>query len=125
MTVAKIDLVAGEIPILDVAPFLAGEPGATARLAAQLRWAFQHVGFYYLRGHGIDRALIADTFAAAAKLHALPMEQKLALKVDEHNIGYLPMGTGGYSARGRPPSRNAQSRAIWDGPSSGSKTRRY
>lgn len=105
MTVAKIDLVAGEIPILDVAPFLAGEPGAAARLAAQLRWAFEHVGFYYLRGHGIDPALIADTFAAAADLHALPMERKLALKVDEHNIGYLPMSAR-YGASGRPPSRN-------------------
>ena len=105
MTDATCELVAGEIPILDVAPFLAGEPGARARLAAQLRWAFENVGFYYLRGHGIDSRLIEATYAAAAALHALPMERKLALKVDEHNIGYLPMSTG-YGARGRPPSQN-------------------
>lgn len=104
MTAAKIDLVAGEIPILDVAPYLAGEPGAAARLAAQLRWALEHVGFYYLRGHGIDPALIDATFAAAAALHAQPMDRKLALEVDEHNIGYLPMSSG--YGRGRPPSRN-------------------
>jgi len=61
------ELAAGTIPLLDVAPYLAGRPGARQRLGAELRWAFEHVGFYYLRGHGISRSLIDATFAQAAR----------------------------------------------------------
>src|SRR5215467_2888727 len=99
------ELVANTIPLLDVAPYLAGEPGARERLGAELRWAFENVGFYYLRGHGIPPSLIDATFAQAARFHALPMEQKLAVTINEENVGYLPMRAGQFP--GRPPSRNA------------------
>ena len=36
---ARPELIASTIPILDVAPYLAGEPGARKRLGAELRWA--------------------------------------------------------------------------------------
>ena len=36
---------------------------ARSRLGAELRWAFENVGFYYLRGHGIPQPLIDATFA--------------------------------------------------------------
>jgi isopenicillin N synthase-like dioxygenase len=108
-TVAPPDMVDGVIPLLDVGPFLAGEAGAHERLGAQLRFAFEHVGFYYLRGHGVPQSLIDATFSAAARFHAQPLEQKLAVQVNEHNIGYLPMGGNagrGTSFSGRKPSRN-------------------
>src|SRR5215470_19957351 len=88
------ELIAGAIPILDVAPYLAGEPGARERLGAELRWAFEKVGFYYLRGHGIPQSLIDATFAQAARFHALPMKEKLAIAVNADNVGYLPMRVG-------------------------------
>src|SRR5215470_9180969 len=69
-------LIADAIPLLDVSAYLAGEPAAIEPLAAELRWAFEHVGFYYLRGHGIDRSLIETTYAAAACFHGQPMEKK-------------------------------------------------
>jgi isopenicillin N synthase-like dioxygenase len=97
--------VAGTIPLLDVAPYLAGHAGALERLGAELRWAFENVGFYYLRGHGIPPSLIDATFAQAARFHALPMEAKLAVKVNEDNVGCLPMRVGQFP--GRQPSRNA------------------
>src|SRR5262245_50550945 len=40
------ELVAGTLPLLDVEPYLAGEAGALERLGAELRWAFENVGFY-------------------------------------------------------------------------------
>ena len=98
------ELIADAIPLLDVSAYLAGDHRALQPLAAELRWAFENVGFYYLRGHGIDRALIDATYDAAARFHAQPMEKKLALRTDEHNIGYLPM-VGGQAAHGR-RSRN-------------------
>jgi isopenicillin N synthase-like dioxygenase len=99
------ELVADTIPLLDVAPYLAGAPGALDRLGAELRWAFDNVGFYYLRGHGIPPSLIDATFAQAARFHALPMEEKLAVAVNADNVGYLPMKVGQFP--GRAPSRNA------------------
>ncbi len=99
------ELVGGAIPLLDVAPYLAGRPRARENLGAELRWAFENVGFYYLRGHGIPQSLIDATFAQAARFHALPLEAKLAVKVNEDNVGYLPMRIGQFP--GRPPSRNA------------------
>jgi isopenicillin N synthase-like dioxygenase len=106
---ASPSMIDGEIPLIDVAAYLAGEPGAAERAAAQLRFAFEKVGFYYLAGHGVPKALIEATYAEAARFHAQPMEQKLALKVDEHNIGYMPIGrmpTTNTARQGRKPSQN-------------------
>lgn len=102
-------MIGGEIPLIDVADYLAGKPGAAARAAAQLRYAFENVGFYYLAGHGVAQKMIDDTYAAAARFHAQPMEAKLAVKVDEHNIGYMPIATKAppnAAAQGKKPSQN-------------------
>ena len=80
-----------EIPILDLGPYLAGAPGAAERLGRELREAFTHIGFYFIRNHGVDEALIRRVFSAAERFHALPLEAKLALKINEHNIGYLAL----------------------------------
>jgi isopenicillin N synthase-like dioxygenase len=80
-------MVGGEIPLIDVADFLAGKSGAAEKAAIELRYAFENVGFYYLAGHGVPQALIDAQYAAAARFHAQPMEDKLKLKVNEHTIG--------------------------------------
>jgi isopenicillin N synthase-like dioxygenase len=80
------------IPILDVTRYFAGDTADLPRLGAQLRDAFENVGFYYLRGHGVPRSLIHAAFAQCERFHAQPMEQKLAVRINEHNIGYMAMG---------------------------------
>src|SRR5215211_6092783 len=80
-----------ELPVLDLGPMRDGAPAALEALAAQLETAFTEYGFYFVRGHGVPEGLLAETFAAAERFHAMPLERKLALKIDEHNIGYLPM----------------------------------
>ena len=102
-------LVGGEIPLIDVSGFLAGTPGAAEIAAQQLRYAFENVGFYYLAGHGVPQALIDTAYAEAARFHALPTEAKLAVKVDEHNIGYMPIAQKAppnAAAQGKKPSQN-------------------
>ncbi len=84
-------VVGEEIPILDLGPYLAGEPGALERLGAELRHAFQEIGFYFIRNHGVPQHLVDTVFEAAARFHAQPMDAKAALKINEHNIGYLGM----------------------------------
>ena len=80
-----------ELPVLDLGPMRDGAPGALGVFAAELRAAFTEYGFYFVRNHGVPEDLLAETFAAAERFHNMPLERKLALKIDEHNIGYLPM----------------------------------
>ena len=83
-----------EIPILDLGRLRAGTPGAQEELAAQLLHVFEHVGFYYIVNHGVPQTLIDDAFAAAKRFHAQPLEKKLEIRLNEFNIGYLPMRGG-------------------------------
>ena len=85
------------IPILEVSDFLAGVPGARERLAAELRQALEQVGFYYIHGHGVSQALIDDVFAQCARFHARPLAEKMAIRGNEHNVGYMPVN--GYVSR--------------------------
>lgn len=87
-----MNLADGRIPVLDIAPTLAGQPGAAEALAEQVARTCEDTGFLVLSGHGIDPALPAGCFAAAARFFALPEEEKLALKVGALNIGFLPTG---------------------------------
>jgi isopenicillin N synthase-like dioxygenase len=102
-------MIGSEIPLIDVSGFLAGRPDAAKRAAAELRFAFEKVGFYYLAGHGVPQPLIDATYDAAARFHAQPLEAKLAVKVDEHNIGYMPIARKpppNAAAQGKKPSQN-------------------
>jgi len=81
----------GAIPIIDIGNYLAGKPGALDQAAAELRFALENVGFYIIRGHGVPQEQIDGAFAAAAAFHAQPIEVKMALKINHHNVGYLPM----------------------------------
>ena len=80
-----------EIPILDLAPYLAGQPGALERLAGELRRAFVHIGFYFIKGHGVPQSLCDQVFAETARFHARPLDEKMKVKRNQHNVGYLPM----------------------------------
>jgi isopenicillin N synthase-like dioxygenase len=79
------------VPVIDIAGFLAGKPGALAATAAELQNAQENVGFYVLTGHGIDQALIDGVFEQTARFHAQPLDQKLALKANKDNVGYMPV----------------------------------
>ena len=61
------------------------------RVAADLAHACEKVGFFYALNHGVPDDTIERAFAASRRFHALPLEQKLALRLDDNNIGYLPI----------------------------------
>ncbi len=79
------------IPVLDVSDFLDGKPGALEPLSQALRDAMENIGFYFLCGHDVPQSLIDDVFAACARFHAQSLEAKLALRANEHNVGYMPV----------------------------------
>ena len=89
--VKDTDAISELIPVVDFGPWFAGEPGALQTLATQLRHACENVGFLYAANHGVPQTVIDRAFAASKRFHALPLEEKLKLKLNENNIGYLPM----------------------------------
>ena len=80
-----------EIPVIDIAGVLAGDADALQACAVELRHAYEDVGFWFLEGHDVPQALIDEVFAQVARFHAQPLEEKLKLRINEHNIGYLAM----------------------------------
>jgi isopenicillin N synthase-like dioxygenase len=82
----------GRIPVLDIGPFLGGQPSAREALADQVARSFEDTGFLVISNHGIDQALIDNTFVAASAFFDRDDDFKLPLKVGDLNIGYLPYG---------------------------------
>ena len=80
------------IPVIDIGPYRADVPGALATAATELRQALEGLGFFILINHGVPTELIARTFAAARRFHAQPLDAKMALRMNEHNNGYMAMG---------------------------------
>lgn len=78
------------IPIIDLGPFLAEEPGAVHTTANEMRDALERIGFFFIINHGIPKSLRDRLVEATARFYDLPLEQKMALKVNEEGNGYVP-----------------------------------
>jgi isopenicillin N synthase-like dioxygenase len=79
------------IPVFDLGPHLAGAPRAISRTAEELHFALTEIGFYFIVNHGVPPEQIDTVFRQAARFHALPLQKQLEVKLDRHNVGYLPM----------------------------------
>lgn len=78
-------------PVLDLADYIAGAPGARERLGRQLRHALENIGFLLVMNHGVPQSMIDGIFVEAAHFHALPVATKMALRMQKGaGIGYLP-----------------------------------
>ena len=92
LAVKNVEEATRDIPVIDFDPaFEPGDPADIEVVAHQVKRASETVGFFYLAGHGVPDAVVAEAFAASREFHALPAEEKLALKLNESNIGYLPL----------------------------------
>ena len=80
------------IPVIDLGAYLAGAPGALDATARAVRDALETVGFLIIVNHGVSPELIARTFAEAKRFHDQPMDAKMALRMNEHNNGYMALG---------------------------------
>ncbi len=82
------------LPVLDLEPYLQDVPGAREQLAADLHDALTQVGFFFIVNHGIPQDLIDRVFNQAARFHELPLDEKVALKRNAANAGYVALGGG-------------------------------
>jgi isopenicillin N synthase-like dioxygenase len=89
--VRDVDAVTRTIPLIDCGPAFRTDPGGLEAVARSVRQASERVGFFYLAGHGVSPATIEAAFAASREFHALPLDDKMRLKINENNIGYLAL----------------------------------
>jgi isopenicillin N synthase-like dioxygenase len=82
------------IPIVDLAG-LADDASAEARgvTVAALKEALETSGFAYLAQHGVSEDLVERMRQMNMAFHALPMEEKMALRINEFHRGYMPMSS--------------------------------
>lgn len=67
---------AESVPIIDIAPFLSGNPEAKAKVADAVGAACREIGFFAISGHGVKRDIIEDIREAAHAYFELPEEIK-------------------------------------------------
>lgn len=84
------DATVENFPILDMADYVAGKPGALEALAETLRHACENVGFMVAINHGVAQAQIDAMFAWAARFHAQKLDAKMKLAMGSNFVGYLP-----------------------------------
>ncbi|MGH6953828.1 MAG: isopenicillin N synthase family dioxygenase [Alphaproteobacteria bacterium] len=84
------------VPMIEIGPYLAGGPAERRAVARQVAAAAEHVGFFYVRGHGVPEAVIERAFAASRRFFALPLEEKRAvdIAITPNHRGYM----GAYGA---------------------------
>ena len=82
------------VPVIDIAPYLAGTPEGKRRVAAQLGRACREIGFYVIVGHGVDPALVDQVEAVSREFFDLSIDEKMKL-----HVGNAP-GAVGYAAIG-------------------------
>ena len=88
-----MDAAVAQIPVIDFGPYFAGESGALETLGAEVRHACETTGFLYIKNHGVPQDLIDRAFAESRRFHALPLEEKRKLELDQYNVGYLEINT--------------------------------
>jgi isopenicillin N synthase-like dioxygenase len=81
--------VQSELPVIDVSCLWnSGSDKALVDLGKQIYTACRAAGFFYIANHGVEPALIADAFEANRRFHALPVEEKLRIRLNRWHRGY-------------------------------------
>ncbi|WP_420232670.1 2-oxoglutarate and iron-dependent oxygenase domain-containing protein [Pseudomonas sp. ABY48] len=83
------------LPIIDISPLYGDEPGAWQTVAEQIDRACRQWGFFYIKGHPISAARIAEVLDRAQHFFALPVEEKLKIDITQtrHHRGYGAVAT--------------------------------
>ena len=82
----------GHVPIIDIAPAIAGQDGADS-VAADIRAACEEVGFFLITGHGVPAETIEACATAARDFFDLPLDRRMAVAMPYkgYPYGYAPM----------------------------------
>jgi len=81
-----------DIPVIDIGGLRTGTRTAVDGVAAEMLAAAEHLGFFYVRGHGVEPALLTRAEDAARRFFALPQSRKLEVAIDHRHRGFLRVG---------------------------------
>ncbi len=86
------------IPVIDIAPFLAGgaaSPAAAQAVVDAVRDACEQIGFFVVTGHGVPQSAVDRVVGNAIEFFDLPPAHKLRVKKPEgpDSKGYASQGT--------------------------------
>jgi isopenicillin N synthase-like dioxygenase len=98
------------IPVIDIAPLGDGSHAGLAHVAGEMLAAAEASGFFYIRNHGIDQALIDSVFAVAARFYAAPEVDKRSVTVNAGHRGFLKAGQATMQGATRPDLKES---FIW------------
>lgn len=82
-----------DIPTIDLAPALDGDPAGVARVAERLDEVYRTVGFGQVVGHGVAPDLVDGVFEASRRFHALPAAEKAAIAINDAHRGFIAMAS--------------------------------
>lgn len=83
------------VPVIDIAPFLAGTPEGKRQVAEQIGRACEDIGFLTIVGHGIPQELLKATYCVSKEFFDLPLAEKMkvARPAPDQVRGYSPIST--------------------------------
>jgi isopenicillin N synthase-like dioxygenase len=83
-----------EIPVIDIAPLVAGS-AATGDVAKAIGTACRETGFFYVVGHGVAPELVDTVFAMSRKFFGQPLasKQRAAFSGPSGNRGWIMLGS--------------------------------
>jgi isopenicillin N synthase-like dioxygenase len=86
--------IADRIPIVDLEASFSGNVESAREVAWEIHKASRETGFFYVRNHGIDQALITDQFSWTRRFFDLSIEEKchIHMRNSPTTMGYEPMG---------------------------------
>lgn len=83
------------IPVIDIAPYRAGDAAGTKHVADAVRAACEQIGFLIIAGHGVPDALVRQVFEVSLGFFGLPLAEKLLMRSDDPGIprGYSALAS--------------------------------
>ncbi len=77
------------IPIIDIGAIFSNDT-ALKSIASKIASAYSHYGFALLVNHSIPEKITQNLFAASHAFHALPLEEKMKIKINAFMRGFIP-----------------------------------
>lgn len=79
-----------EIPTIDLSSYFSDSKNTLEVLAQEISFIQENIGFYVITNHGIPRSIIDKAYYELKNFFNLPLEEKLALRINEKSSGYIP-----------------------------------
>lgn len=85
-----------QIPVIDLSPlWKTSTTSSTDKLKVieDFTYAFQELGFAYIINHRVPQTIINDALTQLRRFHALPIEEKNKIRLNQWHRGYLPLAS--------------------------------